>query len=64
MKRFVGERVIVVASWSTLRGMRGEVVKVDPVTMVRLDGDDPRPVSVGEREVIAEARERHVGGAE
>lgn len=64
MKRYVTERVIVIAPWSTLRGMRGEVVRVDPIIMVRLDGEDPRPVSVGEREVIAEASERHVGGAE
>lgn len=62
--RHLGERVIVVAPWSTLKGMRGVVTQTAPYVMVRLDGDDPRPVRVGEREVIAESSERHVGGAE
>lgn len=58
--------MIVVATWSTLRGLRGVVTQITPYTMVRLDGDDPRPVRVGDREVIPEHGDsaKHVGGAE
>ncbi len=59
----VGDRVEVVASWSTFRGMRGRVVETAPRLMVVLD-DDPRAIAVGHREVIAVGSERHIGGAE
>lgn len=61
--RCVGERVIVIAPWSTFRGERGVVVQTRPHLMVRLD-DDPRPLRMGDGEVIAEQSERHIGGAE
>lgn len=61
----VGERVIVVASWSSFFRQHGEITQVDPFVMIRLDGDDPRPIRVGEREVIPEEEsQRSIGGAE
>lgn len=44
-------------------GMRGEVTDVKPILLVRLDGER-LPLHFGEREVIDEVSERHVGGAE
>lgn len=59
--RRVGDRVIVVAP--SFVGMRGEVTDVKPILLVRLDGER-LPLHFGEREVIDEVSERHVGGAE
>jgi hypothetical protein len=36
---YVGDRVLVVAHWSSFRGMRGKVTQTTPYLMVRLDGD-------------------------
>jgi ribosomal protein L24 len=48
-----GDRVVVVAHWSSFRGMRGEVVQVTPHTMVLIDGDT-YPIRVGDREIAKE----------
>ena len=60
----IGDRVVVVAEWSSFKGMRGTVRDVSPVLMVELD-DDPRAVRMGEREVVVlSAESGHIGGAE
>jgi hypothetical protein len=56
-----GDRVIVIAP--SFRGMRGVVTDVSPILLVRLDGER-LPLHFGEREVIDETSERHLGGAE
>ncbi len=58
-----GDRVEVVASWSTFRGMRGRVDSVAPYLMVVLD-DDPRPVRMGETEVMLVGSERDLVAGE
>ena len=45
-----GQRVVVVASWSSFCGMRGKVMQVSPHLMVHLDGD-AFPMRFGDREV-------------
>lgn len=59
--RRIGDRVIIVAP--SFVGMRGVVTDVKPILLVRIDGER-LPLHFGEREVIDESSERHVGGAE
>lgn len=60
----VGDTVLVVAEWSSFHGMRGRVVQVDPYLAIAVGGD-PRPIRVGEREVVRCALpEQHHAGAE
>jgi hypothetical protein len=59
--RSVGDRVIIVAP--SFKGLRGVVTDVNPILLVRIDGER-LPLHFGEREVIDETSERHVGGAE
>jgi hypothetical protein len=61
--RYVGEPVIVVATWSSFRGRKGVVTQVTPFVMVQLEGE-AFPLRMGAGEVVAEQSERHVGGAE
>lgn len=61
----IGQRVLFIASWSSFKGKRGHVCQTEPVLMVVMD-DDPKPIRVGEREVIPldfDSR-RHLAGAE
>lgn len=46
----IGDRVIVVSAWSTLRGIKGVVTQTRPKVLVRLD-DDPREVALWESEL-------------
>ncbi len=48
-----GDRVVVVAHWSTFRGMRGRVVATMPHLMILID-DDKYPIRVGTREVVVD----------
>ncbi len=48
-----GDRVVVVAHWSTFRGMRGRVVATSPHLMILID-DDKYPIRVGTREVVVD----------
>lgn len=60
--RRVGDRVIIVAP--SFAGMRGVITNVLPhAVCVRLDGER-LPLHFGEREVIDEQSEKHIGGAE
>lgn len=59
----LGEPVIFVADWSSFVGKRGHVTQVHPFVMVVLD-DDPRPIRVGEREVVPASETAHHAGAE
>ena len=59
----IGRRVEFVATWSSFVGMLGTIVQVRPHLMVRLD-DDPRPIRVGDREVLLIEEPQHIGGAE
>lgn len=46
-----GDRVLFIAPWSSFKGQRGKVTQTEPCLMVVFP-DDPRPIRVGEREVI------------
>ena len=48
-----GDRALFVASWSSWRGMRGEVKETSPHLMILLDGDR-LPIRVHPRECIPE----------
>lgn len=48
---YVGDRVRVVAHWSTFVGMGGLVTQVTPWLMVRLDGDK-HPLRIEEPSVV------------
>ncbi len=60
----VGQRVLFIARWSTFLGKRGHVSQTAPL-MVVMD-DDPKPIRVGEREVIPLEYDsaKHFAGAE
>ncbi len=60
---YVGDRVRVIAAWSSFVGMSGVVTATRPHLMIRLDGDR-MPIRVSDREVIPEWREISMTGAE
>lgn len=60
----VGDRVRVIAAWSSFRGREGNVKQTDPFPMVLLDGES-KELRVGESEVLViEQGPQHVAGAE
>ncbi len=60
----VGDRVRVVAHWSSFVGMKGRVVSTSPHLMVRLDGDT-YPLRIEEPSVVIdEPSEISLTGAE
>lgn len=60
----VGDRVEVVASWSSFRGMRGRVTQTRPFLMVVFD-DDPRAVRIEEPSVVRiEDSQQHMTAGE
>lgn len=58
-----GDRVEVRAGWSSLFGLRGTVKQTRPYLTVVFP-DDPRPLRVGENEVVVLEEVKHIGGAE
>ncbi len=58
-----GDRVRVVAAWSSFVGMSGTVTDVRPHLMIRLDGDR-MPIRVSDREVVRIDAEISMTGAE
>ncbi len=60
---YVGDRVRVVAAWSSFVGMSGVVTATRPHLMVRLDGDR-HPIRVSDSEVMPDFREISMTGAE
>jgi hypothetical protein len=59
----VEQRVEVIASWSSFRGMRGTVTQTSPFLMVVMD-DDPRPIRIEEASVVPVEDPQHIAGAE
>ncbi len=51
-----GDRVRVVAPWSSFKDQRGELVTTEPHVMVRIDGDS-YPIRMGRGEVVREPEE-------
>jgi hypothetical protein len=41
-----GDAVLVVGRWCSFYGQRGRVVSTSPPVMVRLDGEDERPLRI------------------
>lgn len=58
-----GDRIQVIADWSSFFGTKGTITATVPRLMVVLD-DDPRPIAVGEREIAPAEDEAHHAGAE
>lgn len=54
----VGQRVVVIASWSSFRGSYGEIRSVDPL-MVRIDGES-HDMRFGDTEVVAVSETSHL----
>ncbi len=59
----IGDRVLVVAGWSTFYGQRGRITSYEPRTMVLIDGEK-KPMRFGESEIVVESTPRNIGGAE
>lgn len=59
----VGTRVLFVADWSSFVGMHGHITQVEPRLMAVI-GDDPRPMAIGESEVIPDPEPQHTVAGE